>query len=100
MHSALRSSKLTTMKKNDNVGKCGHARCAGGNGCYEKGSPTRSYENMWSPDICPSSLNEYGEPMTDGETAHRWAAQLSNDDYGKPVYMCEECGATKEPEAA
>lgn len=27
-----------------NVGKCGHARCAGGNGCYEKGRPMANYE--------------------------------------------------------
>ncbi len=34
--------------KNDNVGKCGHAKCAGGSGllCYEKGAPMRSYEEI------------------------------------------------------
>lgn len=33
---------------NDNVGKCGHARCAGGNGilCYQKGAPMRTYEEI------------------------------------------------------
>lgn len=33
---------------NDNVGKCGHAKCAGGNGtlCYEKGKPMRTYEEI------------------------------------------------------
>lgn len=33
---------------NDNVGKCGHARCAGGNGllCYEKGQGMRTYDDI------------------------------------------------------
>lgn len=34
------------MNINDNVGKCGHARCAGGNGCYEKGKPMRAYKKI------------------------------------------------------
>lgn len=34
------------MTINDNVGKCGHAKCAGGNGCYEKGAPMRTYEEI------------------------------------------------------
>lgn len=34
--------------QNDNVGKCGHARCAGGNGklCYERGKGMRSYNDI------------------------------------------------------
>lgn len=34
--------------KNPNVGKCGHARCAGGSGelCYEKGRGMRSYDEI------------------------------------------------------
>lgn len=32
------------MNKNiDNVGKCGHAKCAGGNGCFEVGKPMSKY---------------------------------------------------------
>lgn len=31
-------------QKNDNVGKCGHAKCAGGNLCYEKGAPMSQYK--------------------------------------------------------
>lgn len=33
---------------NDNVGKCGHAKCAGGTGewCFKKGRPMRSYEEI------------------------------------------------------
>lgn len=34
------------MAKNDNVGKCGHARCAGGNGCYFTGQPMKSYDEI------------------------------------------------------
>ncbi len=30
--------------QNDNVGKCGHAKCAGGKGCYEKGKPMAAYK--------------------------------------------------------
>ncbi len=30
--------------KNDNVGKCGHAKCAGGKLCYEKGAPMTAYK--------------------------------------------------------
>lgn len=34
--------------KTDNVGKCGHAKCAGGAGelCYEKGKPMKPYAPM------------------------------------------------------
>lgn len=28
---------------NDNVGKCGHAKCAGGNLCYYQGKPMTTY---------------------------------------------------------
>jgi len=36
------------MQTNNNVSKCGHARCAGGNGllCYEKGKGMRTYEDI------------------------------------------------------
>lgn len=30
--------------KKDNVGKCGHAKCAGGDGCFEKGKPMAIYK--------------------------------------------------------
>lgn len=58
-----------------------------GAGTVEKGSGTTEY--MYLPDVCPSSLNEWGRPMTDGETAHRW------DETTNPV-TCAECGATKD----
>ena len=45
-------------------------------------------ENIYNPDICPSSLDEFGEPMTEGETAHKW------DETTSPV-TCSECGTTK-----
>lgn len=34
--------------KNDNVGKCGHPKCAGGDGthCFEKGKPMRTLEKI------------------------------------------------------
>lgn len=80
--------------ENDNVGKCGHAKCAGGNGCFEVGKPMQPYtpvnmDNIYNPDICPSSLDEFGEPMTEGETAHKW------DETTDPI-TCSECGANKE----
>ena len=31
---------------NDNVGKCGHTKCAGGNGCFYKGQPMSKYEKV------------------------------------------------------
>lgn len=33
--------------KNDNVGKCGHTKCAGGTGehCFYVGAPMRSYDD-------------------------------------------------------
>ncbi len=84
---------------NDNVGKCGHAKCAGGVLCYEKGAPMSAYkpvnmDNIYNPDICPSSLDEYGEPMTEGETAHQW--HKDDDDTAESVFRCSECGAIKE----
>ena len=30
--------------KNDNVGKCGHVRCAGGNGCNRKSPYMQPYQ--------------------------------------------------------
>lgn len=47
-----------------------------------------SYE--LDPDVCPSSLNEEGEPMTEGETDHKW-------DTTTDPHTCSECGATREP---
>jgi hypothetical protein len=150
--------------ENDNVGKCGHAKCAGGKLCYEKGAPMSAWkpapvsqpvigymesltievtlnseggytykvwprgleeivntddaddegndngglctgnmgdavemateaalsvvrahfsDNVWNNDVCPSSLDENGEPMTDGETAHKTTDGRE----------CDECGA-------
>lgn len=46
-------------------------------------------DNIYNPEICPSSLDEYGEPMTEGETAHKW------DESENPI-TCAECGAAKE----
>jgi hypothetical protein len=34
---------------NDNVGKCGHAKCAGGNGCFMKGKPMSNYKKDSTP---------------------------------------------------
>jgi len=46
-------------------------------------------ENIYNPAICPSSLNENGEPMTAGETSHRW-------DESTDPHTCAECGTTRE----
>lgn len=64
-------------------------------GTVEHGYVTEFIHN---PEVCSSSLNEWNKPITEGETAHKWSPQLSSDDYGRPVYMCDECNATKEPE--
>lgn len=31
---------------NNNKGKCGHTRCAGGNGCLQQGAPMRSHAEI------------------------------------------------------
>lgn len=41
-------------------------------------------EYQLDPNVCPSSLDENGLPMTEGNTAHKW------DDT-----TCSECGAFK-----
>lgn len=53
-------------------------------------------DNVFNVDVCPSSLDELGEPSTRGETAHKWSPQLSSDDYNNPVIACDECGAVKD----
>ena len=45
---------------------------------------------LLDPNICPSSLNEKDEPMTEGETDHKW------DTTTEPI-TCSECGAVREP---
>lgn len=55
--------------KNDNVGKCGHAKCAGGNGvlCFYKGKPMSIYkrednttcDHCGSEDLQTNSSGEY-----------------------------------------
>lgn len=47
-------------------------------------------EYQMNPDVCPSSLDENGLPMTPGETDHVW------DDSTDPI-TCSECGAQREP---
>lgn len=47
-----------------------------------------NYDNIYNPDICPSSLDDNGEPTTTGETAHKW------DDTTNPV-ECAGCGLIK-----
>lgn len=49
----------------------------------------QNMDNIYNPDICSSSLDEYGEPMTEGETAHKW------DDSTDPI-TCAECGTLKD----
>ena len=57
-----------------------------GLGNIEKGNGTTEY--LYMPDVCPSSLNEWGWPMAEGETAHKW------DETTSPV-TCAECGAAQ-----
>lgn len=46
-------------------------------------------DNIYNPKICSSSLDEFGEPANEGETAHRW------DTTTTPV-TCAECGTTRD----
>lgn len=57
-----------------------------GTGNVERGAGITEYLNI--PEVCPSSLDEWGWPMIEGNTAHKWDATTS------PV-TCAECGATK-----
>lgn len=52
-------------------------------------------DNVWNNDICSSSLDENGEPATDGETAHKWSEPYKNH-AGETVRECNECGAVDE----
>lgn len=60
-------------------------------GKVERGYVT---EFIFDPEVCPSSLNEWGKPITLGQTDHRFEAQMNGD--GVDLVMCEECGTTKE----
>lgn len=40
---------------------------------------------LFNPDVCPSSLGENDEPITEGETAHKWDG-----------VECNECGAKRD----
>lgn len=55
-----------------------------GNGVVERGHST---DYIYDVNVCPSSLNEWGKPMTEGETAHKW---------DEDTKTCNECGATQE----
>lgn len=44
-------------------------------------------DNVFNNDVCPSSLDENGEPSTDGETDHKWYE-------AEGELLCSECGAT------
>ena len=41
---------IKALQKHDNLGKCGHAKCAGGDGthCYEVGAPMRPYKKEFT----------------------------------------------------
>lgn len=45
--------------------------------------------DIYDPAICPSSLDEFHRPLTEGETAHKW------DDTTDPI-TCAECGTEKD----
>jgi hypothetical protein len=47
----------------------------------------KRWHRVWDNNICPSSLDENHDPITD-ETAHKW------DDSSNPI-ACAECGAQK-----
>lgn len=58
-----------------------------GMGTIEKGSGTTEY--LFISSVCPSSLDEWGWPATQGETAHKW-------DESTTPHTCAECGTTKD----
>ncbi len=43
-----------------------------------------------NPNVCPSSLDDKGNPTDPSETAHKW------DETTDPI-VCSECGAEREP---
>lgn len=48
-------------------------------------------QGLYDNDTCPSAIR----PLTEGETAHKWAEMPITDDEGTPVILCNECGANK-----
>lgn len=62
-------------------------------GVIERGCGTQEY--IWSPDVCTSSLDEWGWPITYGETEHKWNDEIE-ERTGKDIIKCSECGAIKE----
>ncbi len=48
-------------------------------------------DNCFNADICPSSLDENGVPMIDGDTEHKWHHDDEEDENAPAT--CSECGA-------
>ena len=71
--------------KNDNLGKCGHVKCAGGTGdlCFKKGAPMSTYRK---DEYCPRCIEDH----TDDEGVERKGTLEKSD--------CEDCGVCKECE--
>lgn len=75
---------------NDNGGMCtGNMGDAIGMAAEAALTVVRAHfsDNAFNPDVCPSSLDENGEPSTDGETAHK---------RDTPTSECNECGGSAE----
>ena len=68
-------------QKNDNVGKCGHAKCAGGIGCYKKGLPMANYKK----DIIMSSKKH----IKTADDARQFAIDWQHWQATQSLYMSE-----------
>lgn len=64
-------------KLTSNTGKCGHARCAGGNGCLQQGAPMRSHA-------------EISQEMKDWERLHELENIIINERYTDEQFDLQE----------
>lgn len=74
------------METDNNIGKCGHAKCAGGDGCYEKGTPMKKWERLEQFKLCFMDATTFTDefPEDDKElravVAKRYTTPVSPDD--------------------
>jgi len=81
---------------NDNVGKCGHPRCAGGDGthCYEKGKPMRAYKSMTREDLAERKTEHQCYDCTWRSTLEDFIHHTFDN---KRRYQCPNCHCKRKP---
>jgi len=90
VHGASEADDEDPDEGNDNGGLCtGNMGDAIGMAADAALAVVRNHfsDNCFNNDVCPSSLDENGEPMTDGETDHVRETPKSD---------CSECGASSD----